>query len=121
MATAKRKRTDVGFDVDRAIDKLHPVLEPGAVIDEVGLEGRMPEFDFAEPFGLVFDEDGSAAAIEAGPEGRIVAHAEDQEIYRRLDGAGDEEQLIGVHLDAEPGALAHDVGEFNRFHFSENP
>jgi hypothetical protein len=25
-----------------------------------------------------------------------------------------------VHLDAEPCALAHDVSEFNLFHFSEN-
>lgn len=81
----------------------------------------MLEFDFVEPFGLVFDEDGSAPSIEAGPEGRIVAHAKDQEIYRWLDSAGDEEQLIGVHLDAEPGALAHDVGEFNCLHSSDGP
>ena len=72
--------------------------------------------DLAEPFLLILDEDGPPAVVQLEPEGGLIAHAEDEEIHRRPDGAGNEEDFIGVHLDSEPLPLALNPSQFDTLH-----
>jgi hypothetical protein len=46
----------------------------------------------------------------------IIAHAECEEIHWRPEGAGNEEDFIGVHLDSEPSPLALNPSQFDTLH-----